>query len=1072
MRCALSFEFFPPKSPEGLEKLLQTQASLACLEPEFCSVTYGAGGSTQAFTRETVYRLHANGVATAPHLSCVGTSREELARLLDEYRDRGIRRIVALRGDLPSGSGTASPGELRYASELVAFIREHSGDHFFLEVAAYPEMHPQAASFEADLAHFVNKVKAGANGAITQYFFNADAYFHFVERAGRQGVDIPIVPGIMPITNYSRLARFSDMCGAEIPRWIRKQLEAYGDDVASIKAFGEEVVTRLCEQLLAGGAPGLHFYTLNQAGPSEAIWRNLKTGYAITLTFRPLPSKVERVHSMLPCCSASCLGKMWFDSSRLVHSEQTAGWGDYMKGQEGTFRIPGLSRRFAIWALVLLVLAGVLRQQHNLLIQSELGNQKALLMQSDPVATLGSGQSIPEALGSLLVTGSAGESSLLQQNGRVTNTALPSHALFPEGLTEAHFSSRPGRLSLWLNGPSHAAYHYFQSWTAADGTIVYQWISEGEMESRVLPSLLPGLLLALMILFLLWRNDHQQMQLRGFHLRMGEHDRYFRHSKLAQIRVTTSDRRIVAINQAASRLLRRSRKELLRSSFNDLFGNGEPVRFSSPYGGTLQVFRPDPHSEILIDVIPSVDSSRRSNEDLYLLLDARAIPEQIQQLRQQFSRDSVTGLSTRAFLDAQWQQLIAARERDQLALAVLFIDLNDFKLINDRHGHEYGDIVLKSIAQRLRQRLRGSDVLVRYGGDEFVVILPKVRQQQDVAHCARELSRAVARPIESAIGALKVGCSIGIAMYPEDARDGGTLMRYADAAMYDVKQSGQAGFCFYNTHLQENMTQASELEQALAGREISVETLPWYHPASGEVVGVELQLAWQHPKRGHLRQQEFLHPPAGKRLTRLLTRFLIDTLPAHLPAAGAADEPGRFIALNLRRLGITAREVGPFASALREGTALPWQSLMLVLDTSHLMGATTLVQKQLQALRENGIRICLEHFGENHVSCREVLRLPIDTVHVSLNWPDSLRSTGGLRQQPQAALIALTHHSKRSILLEGEVLQEDIDWLLNHGCQCVRPPPLASIQAVAAAGTTPETIAGPSAEIGIPSHKV
>ena len=215
------------------------------------------------------------GVPAAPHLSCVGDSREDLRTLLNDYRDCGIQRIVALRGDLPSGMGHAS-GELRYANELVEFIRAETGDHFKLEVAAYPESHPQAPSFEADLKNFIRKAQAGADSAITQYFFNADCYFHFVDRVRKAGVDIPIIPGIMPITNYSKLARFSDACGAEIPRWIRKQLESYGDDSDSIKAFGTEVISQLCERLVEGGAPGLHFYTLNQAEPTVAVLRNLR----------------------------------------------------------------------------------------------------------------------------------------------------------------------------------------------------------------------------------------------------------------------------------------------------------------------------------------------------------------------------------------------------------------------------------------------------------------------------------------------------------------------------------------------------------------------------------------------------------------------------------------------------------------------------------------------------------------------------------------------------------------------------------------------------------------------------
>ncbi|MDH4558188.1 methylenetetrahydrofolate reductase [NAD(P)H] [Pseudomonas sp. BN417] len=271
-----SFEFFPAKTEAGHEKLMATARNLATYQPDFFSCTYGAGGSTRDRTLQTVLQLDGEvKVPTAPHLSCVGDSKAELSALLAHYKDAGIQRIVALRGDLPSGMGMAS-GELRFANELVEFIRSETGDHFHIEVAAYPEVHPQARSYEADLANFVRKVKAGASSAITQYFFNADSYFYFVERVRKLGVDIPVVPGIMPITNYSKLARFSDACGAEIPRWIRKQLEAYADDVQSIQAFGEQVITEMCERLLQGGAPGLHFYTLNQAEPSLAIWKNLK----------------------------------------------------------------------------------------------------------------------------------------------------------------------------------------------------------------------------------------------------------------------------------------------------------------------------------------------------------------------------------------------------------------------------------------------------------------------------------------------------------------------------------------------------------------------------------------------------------------------------------------------------------------------------------------------------------------------------------------------------------------------------------------------------------------------------
>ncbi len=278
-----SFEFFPPKTAAGSEKLQVVRDELARRMPDFFSVTYGAGGSTQERTIDTVLSLQDQGISTAPHLSCIGATKENIASLLDLYMQHGVNRIVALRGDLPSGMGSA--GELKYANELVAFIREHSGDHFNIEVAAYPEFHPQAPSAEADLLNFKKKVDAGANSAITQYFFNADSYFYFVDRVEKMGIDIPIVPGIMPITNYSSLVRFSDMCGAEIPRWIKKQLEAYGDDVESIKAFGESVVTRMCQQLLDAGAPGLHFYTLNQAEPSLRVWDNLGLSDKERITF-------------------------------------------------------------------------------------------------------------------------------------------------------------------------------------------------------------------------------------------------------------------------------------------------------------------------------------------------------------------------------------------------------------------------------------------------------------------------------------------------------------------------------------------------------------------------------------------------------------------------------------------------------------------------------------------------------------------------------------------------------------------------------------------------------------------
>ncbi|MEM5317488.1 methylenetetrahydrofolate reductase [NAD(P)H] [Paraburkholderia sp. JHI869] len=269
----LSFEFFPPKTPDGLEKLRATRAELATLKPKFFSVTFGAGGSTQQGTLDTVVDIAKAGIEAAPHLSCIGSSKESLRAILGEYRSHGIRHIVALRGDLPSGMGAV--GELRYASELVAFIREETGDAFHIEVAAYPEYHPQARSPRHDLEAFAQKVKAGANSAITQYFFNADAYFRFVEDAKKLGVDIPIVPGIMPITNYSQLMRFSEMCGAEVPRWVAKRLESFGDDRDSIRAFGLDVVTDLCRRLVDAGVPGIHFYTLNAATATRTICERL-----------------------------------------------------------------------------------------------------------------------------------------------------------------------------------------------------------------------------------------------------------------------------------------------------------------------------------------------------------------------------------------------------------------------------------------------------------------------------------------------------------------------------------------------------------------------------------------------------------------------------------------------------------------------------------------------------------------------------------------------------------------------------------------------------------------------------
>lgn len=270
----LSFEFFPTKTEEGTEKLFTTRNKLAELKPDFFSVTYGAGGSTRENTVNTVLEMNKQGISTAPHLSCVGETVENIKSLLSNYSENGIERIVTLRGDLPSGMA-ASAGELKYANELVELIKQEHGNRFHLEVAAYPEMHPQAANFEQDLVNFKRKVEAGADSALTQYFFNIDSYFYFVDRCHENGIDIPIVPGIMPITNYTRLARFSDMCGAEIPRWIRKQLEAYGDDSESIMKFGEEVITQMCEDLVENDVPGLHFYTLNQAEPSLNVWKNL-----------------------------------------------------------------------------------------------------------------------------------------------------------------------------------------------------------------------------------------------------------------------------------------------------------------------------------------------------------------------------------------------------------------------------------------------------------------------------------------------------------------------------------------------------------------------------------------------------------------------------------------------------------------------------------------------------------------------------------------------------------------------------------------------------------------------------
>ena len=268
-----SFELFPPKTAEGTEKLRETRRQLERLKPKFFSVTFGAGGSTRDRTLDTVLEIQRAGFEAAPHLSCIGSTRADIAEILARYKAAGIRHIVALRGDLPSGA--MGVGELRYANELVAYIRETTGDWFNVEVACYPEFHPQAKSPADDLASFKRKVDAGANSAITQYFYNADAYFRFVDECERLGVSIPIVPGIMPIGNFSQLARFSDACGAEIPRWIRLKLQAYADDVKSIRAFGLDVVTELCQRLLAAGAPGLHFYTMNQAALTAELWKRL-----------------------------------------------------------------------------------------------------------------------------------------------------------------------------------------------------------------------------------------------------------------------------------------------------------------------------------------------------------------------------------------------------------------------------------------------------------------------------------------------------------------------------------------------------------------------------------------------------------------------------------------------------------------------------------------------------------------------------------------------------------------------------------------------------------------------------
>lgn len=274
MTLPISFEFFPPKTPEGATKLRVARQALYALKPEFCSVTFGAGGSTQEGTFATVSEILAEGVAAASHFSCVGATKATVRQQLATLQTMGVKRLVALRGDLPSGYGAG--GEFHYASDLVAFIRAETDDTFRIEVAAYPEIHPQAKSAESDLNAFAVKVKAGANSAITQYFFNSDAYFRFVDDAYKLGIDVPVVPGIMPITSSTQLMRFSDACGAEIPRWIRLRLQGFGDDTASIKSFGLDVTTDLCEQLRNGGVPGIHFYSMNQAGPTLEICNRLQ----------------------------------------------------------------------------------------------------------------------------------------------------------------------------------------------------------------------------------------------------------------------------------------------------------------------------------------------------------------------------------------------------------------------------------------------------------------------------------------------------------------------------------------------------------------------------------------------------------------------------------------------------------------------------------------------------------------------------------------------------------------------------------------------------------------------------
>ena len=273
---AISFEFYPPKTDDQRAQLDRTATKLKAHAPEYVSCTFGAGGSTLSYTSETVRHLNQHhGLQAAPHLSCVGGTREEIRELLKLYRAIGVKRIVALRGDLPSGMGF--PGDMRYASELIAFIRAEHGDAFRIEVGAYPETHPQASDALADLQHFKTKIDAGADAAITQYFYNADAYFHFVDAARRLGVEVPIIPGVMPISNFSQLRRFSEQCGAEIPRWISKRMQSFGDDAESVRDFGADVVAMLCERLISGGAPSLHFYTLNLAKPTHTVLQRLRS---------------------------------------------------------------------------------------------------------------------------------------------------------------------------------------------------------------------------------------------------------------------------------------------------------------------------------------------------------------------------------------------------------------------------------------------------------------------------------------------------------------------------------------------------------------------------------------------------------------------------------------------------------------------------------------------------------------------------------------------------------------------------------------------------------------------------